>query len=95
MIKNNKRRRSWTIIRRYTTQEQMRKNTVDKNNKEKFQKGVNVERKEINRRIIRPQRRRETHGRNNRIRGRKNIFHSLHCRHSKGQALPTTCHEGT
>ena len=65
------RRRSWTTIRRYITQEEMRKNTADKNNKEKYEKGVNVNRKEINRSVIRPQRRRETHGRNNRIRGRK------------------------
>ena len=73
MIINNKRHRSWTTIRRSITQERMRKNTVDKN-KEKYQKGVNVERKEINRRIIRPQRRREMHERNNRIRGRKQMF---------------------
>ena len=73
MIINNKRHRSWTTIRGSITQERMRKNTVDKN-KEKYQKGVNVERKEINRRIIRPQRRREMHERNNRIRGRKQMF---------------------
>jgi len=53
MIKDNKRRRSRTKIRRYKTQEQMRKNTVGKNNKEKYGKGVNVKREEINRNIIR------------------------------------------
>jgi hypothetical protein len=95
MIKDNNRlRRSWTTIRRYITQEQMRKNTVDKNNKEKYGKGVNVIRNETNRRIIRPQIRIKIHGRNNRIRGRRKRAYILQYRNSKGQALPTTCHNG-
>ena len=45
----------------------MRKNTVDKNSKEKYERGVNVKcmeinRRIINRRIIRPQRRRDIRG---------------------------------
>jgi hypothetical protein len=96
MIKDNKKRRkSWTTIRRYITQEQMKKNTVDKNSKEKYEKGVNVKWMEMNTRIRRPQKRREIHGRNNWIRRRRKCVPSLHYRHSKGQALPTTCHEGT
>jgi len=51
----------------------MRKNTEDKNNKEKYEKGVNVKRKEVKRNIIRPQRINEIHGRNNRIRERKTL----------------------